>query len=280
MIVEFKNFTKLLFKGLNYSKYFKKNNFDKLLGIDIKNFSNISKKNIKDPYSNVKTSKDAFAPELDDLCRLHYLAISRKVTTILEFGVGQSTLVLNDALEKNKSKYLKYVNKNLRRSNPFECHSVDNNEFWIKRIKNNYNLNRTIFYKTVVNMGTFNDRVCTFYKNLPNICPDLIYLDAPDLSSIKGSIRGITTNHSDRLPMSADILSIEHFLLPGTLIVIDGRTANARLLKSNFQRNWIYCHDELADQHFFELSEPPLGIYNRLQINYCLGNLYYKRLIQ
>ena len=28
--------------------------------------------------------------------------------------------------------------------------------------------------------------------------------------------------------MAADILSIEHFLHPGTLIVIDGRTANAR----------------------------------------------------
>ena len=71
--------------------------------------------------------------------------------------------------------------------------------------------------------------------------------------------------------MSADILTIEHFLMPGTLIVTDGRTANARFLKSNLQRDLIYCHDESFDQHFFELSETPLGIYNKKQLEFCLG---------
>ena len=104
----------------------------------------------------------------------------------------------------------------------------------------------------------FNDRVCTFYNNLPNICPDFIYIDAPDQFSVGGDIRGISTRHEDRLPMSADILSIEHFLLPGTLIVIDGRTANARFLEKNLQRNWEYFHSEEFDQHFFELKEKPL----------------------
>ena len=33
--------------------------------------------------------------------------------------------------------------------------------------------------------------------------------------------------------MAADILAIEHFLVSGTLIVVDGRTANARFLKAN-----------------------------------------------
>tara|TARA_B110000263_G_C14781571_1_gene273464 strand:- start:100 stop:474 length:375 start_codon:yes stop_codon:yes gene_type:complete len=120
-------------------------------------------------------------------------------------------------------------------------------------------------------MSTFNSRICTLYENLPNICPDLIYIDAPDQFSPIGDVRGISTNHPDRLPMAADVLTIEHFLLPGTLIVLDGRTANARFLQTNLQRNWAYHHLSEYDQHFFELKEEPLGIYNQKQIEFCLG---------
>ena len=91
-------------------------------------------------------------------------------------------------------------------------------------------------------------------------------------------MRGINTNHPDRLPMSADILPIEHFLLRGTLIVVDGRTANARFLKTNLQRNWSYYHEEVFDQHYFELVETPLGIYNKRQIDFCLGDDFYQRI--
>ena len=75
--------------------------------------------------------------------------------------------------------------------------------------------------------------------------------------------------------MSADILTFEHFLLPGTLIVVDGRTANARFLKSNLQRDWQYSYIEEYDQHFFELKEAPLGVYNQKQIEFCLGDDYF-----
>ena len=86
------------------------------------------------------------------------------------------------------------------------------------------------------------------------------------------------TRHAYYRPMAADILSFEHFLTPGTLIIIDGRTANARFLKSNFQRNWDYSYAKDFDQHFFELLEEPLGIYNKRQIDICLGQSYYDRL--
>lgn len=78
-------------------------------------------------------------------------------------------------------------------------------------------------------------------------------------------------NYPDRLPMSVDILAFEHFLFPRTLIVVDGRTANARFLKTNLQRNWDYYHSEEYEQHFFELKEAPIGIYNKRQIEFCLG---------
>ena len=42
------------------------------------------------------------SPEWDDLVRLHKLVRSRKVTTVLEFGCGYSTVIFADAIQKNK----------------------------------------------------------------------------------------------------------------------------------------------------------------------------------
>jgi hypothetical protein len=68
--------------------------------------------------------------------------------------------------------------------------------------------------------------------------------------------------------MSGDILGMEHFLLPGTLIIVDGRAANARFLKLNLQRNWHYQYISEFDQHFFELIEEPLGPINKAQLHF------------
>jgi hypothetical protein len=216
-----------------------------------------------DPNNN-----QPFEVELDDLVRLHFLIVSRKVTTILEFGVGKSTAVFDHALTENKAKHKDFVLEHLRRTNPFECHSVDNSKKWIKICKKSFKTQNVIYHYSKCRMGTFNDRACTYYDLVPNVSPDLIYLDAPDQHSILGDIGGISTRHTDRMPMSADILRMEHFLLPGTLIVVDGRTANVRFLKSNLQRNWKYTHKEDFDQHFFELDEKPLGRINKAQLDF------------
>jgi hypothetical protein len=208
------------------------------------------------------TNLVTFPSELDDLIRLHYLVTSRKIVTILEFGVGKSTVVFNNALSYNKQKYYEYAKNNLRRREMFECHSVDSSRQWIRLNKKSYQLTNVQYYFSHCRMGLFNGRICTYYDELPNISPDLIYLDAPDQFSIKKKVSGISTRHPDRMPMAADILRLEHFLLPGTLIVVDGRAGNARFLKCNFQRNWTYNYIEVYDQHFFELKENPLGRLN------------------
>jgi hypothetical protein len=270
-----------LFKKLkSYKNYLKEHPFHKLLNIDLKVYGNLEKKIKRTSYYSVDPNlKSSYDAELDDLIRLHYLVISRKVTTILEFGVGKSSIVFDHALKINKNKYRNYVLKNLRRSNPFQCFSVDNNKHWISVCKRTAKTNLVKYHYSKCVTSTFNDRICTFYDHLPNICPDLIYLDGPDQFSPTGDVRGINTLHPDRLPMSADILAIEHFLLPGTLIIVDGRTANARFLKTNLQRNWYYYHSKKYDQHFFELLENPLGIYNKKQIDFCLGKKFYLRVL-
>ena len=91
-----------------------------------------------------------------------------------------------------------------------------------------------------VHMTSFNGRIATEVLNLPKCSPDFIYLDAPDQFKIKKSLNGFNLNHLDLVPMSCDILKIEHFLNPETIIIIDGRRSNAQFIKKNFQLKWKY----------------------------------------
>ena len=276
--------TDLIPQDFNYKEYVLKNDLLKLVGMTSIP-DNISEKvTTQSITAGVDpNNKIPYPPEFDDLSRLHYITCSRKVTTILEFGVGKSTPIFGDALSVNKKKYYQFTSSNLRRANLYECHSIDNNQSWIDECK-------SIIPQDLISQGflhlhlsklfmsEFTGRICTLYDPLPNIAPDLIYLDAPHQFSPTGDIRGLSTRHFDRLPMSADILSFEHFLHPGTLIIVDGRTANARFLLTNLQREWSYYYSEEWDQHFFELQEKPLGVYNKRMLEHCLGNKYFQRI--
>tara|TARA_Y100000590_G_scaffold297787_1_gene335673 strand:- start:1015 stop:1881 length:867 start_codon:yes stop_codon:yes gene_type:complete len=234
-----------------------------------------------DQWSAVDPENDVpFAPEIDDLLRLHHLVLSRRVTTVLEFGVGYSTAVFAAALQVNEGLHTEVVGRDLRRSNAFEVHSADNDADWIAvardRVPQELS-SRVHLHHCPVEVGEFQGRLCTYYRDLPDLAPDLVYLDGPDLFSSSGDLRGLSTAHPDRMPMAADILVFEHFLTPGTLLVVDGRTANARFLAGNLQRNWVYWHAVEFDQHFFELTEAPLGPHNRRQVEYCLGPDFLRR---
>lgn len=278
MVIEDEIIFENLFEDFDFDKYLSENNIAGLVNIHLQQYGNPQQKIVRPPLYRVDPKvTEPYAPELDDLCRLHWLLTSRHVTTVLEFGLGKSTIIINDALKINRTGDAEYVRKNLRRSNAFECHSVENNEHWIDEVRNKNNLTNVTYHKSQLLVSTFSDRICTYYDPIPNICPDFIYLDGPDQHSSIGEIRGLSTRHYDRMPMSGDILTLEHFLLPGTLILVDGRTANARFLRENLQRDWTYHHEINTDQHYFELTEAPLGVYNKQQIEHCLGENYYSR---
>jgi hypothetical protein len=231
-----------------------------------------------DAYATVDPNETTpYAPDWADLTRLHRLVLDRKVITILEFGCGYSTIIMAHALAINRERHGEYVAANLRRANAFEVHAVDDVFRYVDatndRLRDAFGDHGGASVALAqVHMTTFAGRVCTEYSWLPNICPDLIYLDGPSQHSVHGDVGGIHTRHPDRLPMACDILKIEHFLLPGTLIVVDGRTANARFLRCNLQRDWRYKHGVAEDVHTFELCEPPLGKLNEKQIRFCLGD--------
>lgn len=125
--------------------------------------------------------------------------------------------------------------------------------------------------RSSVELITHDNRIATVYSKLPNISPDFIYVDGPSNFATTKELHGFSFNSSSRMPMSADILRFEFFLEPGTFILFDGRTSNARFLKSYLKRDWSYIYDPVGDIHYFELQESPLGPYNKRKIDFCLG---------
>ncbi len=226
---------------------------------------------------NELKSKEPYMPDLNDLYRLYQFVILNKRTTILEFGSGWSSLIFYLALSELKSKFKKQVEK-LRRNNPFELFILENERKFLniskKRIKlfikkNVFKEKSKINYNfSAVEMTTFNKMICTRYKKIPLCNPDFIYLDGPDQFNVKGNVSGISTRHGDMMPMSSDILRMEYYYIPGTIIICDGRSANAKFLKDNLKRNWKYVHDRKNDQHIFWLCDPILGKINQKQINF------------
>ena len=239
----------------------------------------LSKK--KKPSINQMIINTPYKPDLNDLYNLYQYILINKRTTIFEFGSGWSTLIFSLALKELKYKFSNEV-KQLRRNNPFELFVIENEKKYLKitknrikkfnkylKIKNPIQIN---YHLSDVEMTTFNDRICTQYKKLPVCNPDFIYLDGPDQFNVKKDVNGISTRHKDMMPMAADILKLEYFYTPGTIIVCDGRAANAKFLKDYFKRNWKYFSDKKNDQHIFYLDDPILGKLNQLQLKFYKDN--------
>ena len=216
-----------------------------------------------------------YPADLRLLYRLHQLIIINKRTTIIEMGSGWSTLVFTSALIENKKRYKKEISK-LRRNNPFELFVLENiqkyralnkkkNSTFLKKNSEKIKVN---WLNTNAKMTSYNGMLATEYEKLPLCSPDFIYLDGPSQFSIKNKINNFSTAHKDIMPIGCDLLKIEYYLTPGTIIVVDGRAANAKFLKDNFKRKWIYKKDKNFDQHLFILNEEPLGRWNKLQLKF------------
>ena len=248
-------------KVIDYIKKFK---LDKLLG-----FTNFEVKNYG-LYDTVSPNNPIpFKIDWYDVYYLHNTIIKEKVINVIDIGLGHSTIVMADALRRNKKKYNSFVKKNIRKSDPFVVYSIDASHQWVKefKLRDDYKMLKeyiNVSYSDV-KTGTFNDRICSYYSNFPNIAADLIYVDAPGMYDIKGSLDGTSFHNVERVPLAADLLRIEYLLTPGTIIIVDGRFSNSRFLKNNFQREWSYKENMSYDFSEFRLIEKPIGRFNKIQ---------------
>lgn len=209
---------------------------------------------------------EPFPPDLEDLARLHRLVREREAFTVLEFGVGWSTGVIADALKKNQRRW-----ESLRDPPPvrnryqFEVFAVDASEHWLSYWRDNLPedlVDVAAFHHSPVEVGTFDGRICHYYTELPDVVPDFIYLDGPHPNHVEGELYGMSFECDERTVMSADLLAMESILLPGTFVLVDGRTNNARFLERQFNRDWNVDEDRVEDITTFVLDEDSLGPYN------------------
>ena len=242
----------------------------------------LEQEGVLDFLNAVKGGSGQIPQDLRDLARLYWLVVSRRVFTILEFGVGWSTLVFAAAMKKNQTSWDELgTPPKIRNHMPFTVHSVDASREWIENAKrllpDELSGFVTIHYSGL-KAGTFNDRMCHYYESIPDVVPDLIYLDAPHPSDVNGELNGLTWENPDRTVLSGDLALMEPTLLPGTCILVDGRTNNARFLQNNLQRTWGVAHDAAGDVTILELQEQPLGNINERTLKYCLGEDYFRRI--
>lgn len=243
---------------LKAKRYLKQNKLDFL--IDIK--SEFDSRN-----RDIRKQKDIYGPDLLDLYSLHKTAVDYKRVSALEYGTGWSSLVILDALVKNFNQYKNY--KFQRILQPFNLHIIDDSKLYLNTTKKNIikffgkkYLNFVNFHFSEVQMCYYKNKYATEYKNHFLLNPDFIYIDGPHQFSTKGKICNFTVNHKELMPMMCDVLKFEHFICPGTILIMDGRSANASFMKLNFQRNWRHSYNKKNEQHFFYLNEKSLGHIN------------------
>ena len=97
---------------------------------------------INEPQSDTRDVFDAVTgwinepipPNLEDIVRLHQMIRKNMSFTVLEFGVGFSTLIIADALKKNKNDWGALQSKpRVRNRYMFKCFSVDSSKKWINK---------------------------------------------------------------------------------------------------------------------------------------------------
>jgi len=226
----------------------------------------------------LKEKKYLYPAKLRDLYRLYQFVFLNKRTTVLEFGSGYSSLIFVHSLWSLKKKFSLEIKK-IRRANAFELFILENEKKFLtitkNRIRNFFknNLIKVHYHFSYVRMIIFRGFFATEYNKLPQCNPDFIYIDGPDQFKVRNKKSGITVAHKDMMPMICDILKFEYFYTPGTIIIVDGRSANAKFLLDNLKRNWLYKNDKRFDQHIFYLDDPVLGYYNQQQINFYKNSL-------
>lgn len=157
-----------------------------------------------------------YAPDFSDFWFLYQLVRERKPRCILEFGSGSSTVVLAKAL---------YDNNLERPGAKGYLHSIDDKRYWA-------DVTQSImppFLRDVCEVRhvptaeiEHEGALCWRHTRLPDVVPDMIYLDGPSFTKER--------------QIAVDILDMEHKLPAGCILIIDGRARNTAFLRKHLSR--------------------------------------------
>lgn len=207
-----------------------------------------------------ETDAAPYAPDLNDLYYLYRLVRETAAVSVMEFGSGWSTLVFALGIFENRMSFGTHYS--VRHPNPWRLLTIEAERKWLDVTMSRMPpslVDIVVATATTPRLIEHNGQYASVYDELPPFVPDIIYLDGPDPDQVVGSINGFSSMNMHGLPMSADVLRIEAHLWPNTLVVSDGRIANARFLAANFKRRWQSLHDPFTDHMLMRLDESPFG---------------------
>ena len=144
------------------------------INLSLKNLINDSKRRTLGVNEKMKKQRLPYKADLNDLYRLYKFITLNKRLCVLEFGCGNSSIIINKALDFNKKNFFKGAEK-IRQHNKFKHFSVDNDKNYLRLIKKKIpknNISKFSFSKNkLVNVGY---QISNEYESIPNFNPDLI----------------------------------------------------------------------------------------------------------
>ena len=194
-----------------------------------------------------KGDEQEIAPEYLKLANLYKLVQTRKPKTVLEFGVGFSTIVMAAALKDNHDRY----------NHRGHLFTVDAEQHWIYNTESKITselLKYVTFHHSPVKIYNLNNQLCTLYDELPDICPNFVHLDGPSIKSVTGNARGLSYNEG-RPIVAADILLYESSAPLDFFIFVDGRWRNCNFLRNNLRGKYKHKKKNAQKNQQFEFVE-------------------------
>ena len=191
-----------------------------------------------------------------DLGNLHKLLRKRRPKVVLEFGCGNSTLIMAHALMMNNME-VKRAYPHLGDKLKGKLHVIEASKSWADLVKKDIpeELVPYIEIETPeLEVIEVDFQVCHRFKKLPDIVPEFIYLDGPNPLDCPGDYLGLSFENG-RTVMAADPLYYEATLNPGFFMVVDGRVNNVQFLRNNFKRKYRYKWHRLSQLSTFELLD-------------------------
>ena len=198
-----------------------------------------------------------YPPVYADLNSLADILHRTSRTRILEYGVGHSTMVF--ARHIREMWELALWTEIDGPEWPIGIDTVDAGMpyigYWAKKLVEEFKEDAdhlVNFHHKVPELVNIGNQIASCYPFVPAWAPDFIYIDAPE---------GYQTKMPDSyVPIAADVIRLEPYLMPNTIIVLDGRAANARFIFRHLKNTWAYRYCEERDQHFFVNVEGTRGL--------------------
>jgi hypothetical protein len=165
---------------------------------------------------------DAIPVSPVDMLLLYRSIRARRPKVVMEFGTGNSTLVIAEALRRNGAGHLL---------------SVDTSRRWIGETEKNMPAQLrpfvTLHHSPCARDAT-DSEPCHRYLDLPDRPLDFLFLDGPDPGDVAD-----WTGH----PIASDPVHLEHRFNPGFRMLIDARKANTAFLKRRLKRSYRISED-------------------------------------